>query len=100
MHVGTDKLLELADALGIGAIAPGDADMALIEPDDVAALDPTLAGDGAGDRNAGLAERFAMHGRFAGPRGLAHVAQDYAARADRRRVADVKAVHGQRVTRR
>ncbi len=66
----------------------------VVEPDHVAALQPPLPFDGAGDRNAEPAIGLAGDAGLAAPRGLAHVAEDHARRADDGRIADIDAVDG------
>src|SRR2546430_12148905 len=52
-----EQRAELANPRVVGAIAPADGERALVEPQDVAPLQPAVARDGAEDRQAQGAER-------------------------------------------
>ena len=69
---------KLADAFVIRAIGMADRQGPVVEPDHVAAFQPPLAFDGAGDGNAEPAIGLAGDAGLAAPRGLAHVAEDHA----------------------
>jgi len=83
---------KLSYPLVVGAVSAADGERAAIEPDDIAALESTVAGDGAVNGHAHLAEGRREGGRLVAPLLFAHVAQDHALVADDRGVARVDGV--------
>src|SRR5438046_520507 len=87
-----EQRAELANPRVVRAIAPAGGERALVEPHDVAPLQPAVARDGADDRQAQGAERRFLRRGLGGALRLPHVAQDEPAVARDRGVAHVQRV--------
>ena len=88
-----EQRAQLRDAVVVGAVPAADGHRALVEPHDVAALEP--AGRLNRAERSGCRRRGTQRGlrrRLAGPLRLSHAAEDHAARRDDRRVPHVDRV--------
>lgn len=89
LDVAAEERAQLADPLGIGAVAAADRHRARVEPDQVAAFEVPGLLDRADDRDPRRREDRRLRRGLPPPLALPHVGEQHAARRDHARVAHV-----------